>query len=62
MDRLRRQRGYTRLSKVTLLLLVAAAGYFGVAFWSPARTYFRVKKSSGVAGISILRATLRRLG
>jgi len=46
LNRLRRQRGYTRLPKLILLALVIGAGYLGVTFWPAAKTHYRIKNDA----------------
>ncbi|MFC1610901.1 hypothetical protein ACFL6C_08075 [Myxococcota bacterium] len=46
MKRLRGQRGYTQMTKVVLLLLVAAAIYLSIAFWPVAKSYYRIRQDA----------------
>jgi hypothetical protein len=50
MDLRHAQRGYTRIGKLVILLLLLAAGYFGAAFVPAASTYYRIR--SGAQGLA----------
>ncbi|OGQ92126.1 MAG: hypothetical protein A2289_05020 [Deltaproteobacteria bacterium RIFOXYA12_FULL_58_15] len=43
MERLNRQRGYTRPTKLFLLVLAAGLAYLGATFWGPASTYYSMR-------------------
>ena len=45
MDRFHRQRGY-KAGKLLLVVLIAAAGYFGVTFWPAAKAHYSIKNDA----------------